>query len=67
MKWNPNLNLDNTPHVHLLTFVLSICLDIDEGAHFMCFTLISIYLDEWKSFMKFGIKRLRGMTKLTLN
>jgi len=28
----------------------------------MCFTLISIYLEEWKSFMRFGIERLHGMT-----
>jgi len=31
------------------------------GASFMCPTSISIYIDPWKNFMKFGIKKSHEM------
>ena len=39
----------------------NICLSNVEGAPFMCLTSISIYIDYWKSFMKFGAKKSHEM------
>jgi hypothetical protein len=50
--------------MHLCLYVdpfLNVCLSNIEGAPFMCLTSISIYIDHWKSFMKFGIKKLHEM------
>ena len=32
-----------------------------EGASFMCLTSISTHMDDWKSFMEFGIKKSHEM------
>ena len=39
----------------------NVCLSNVEGAPFMCLTSISIYIDYWKSFMKFGTKKSHEM------
>ena len=57
---SPNLNLDNTP---LLTWVplLRLCKSNVKHAYFMYITSTCNHLDQWKSFMKFGIKRSHKM------
>ena len=60
MKLNPNLNLDNKP---LLTCGpwLRLGMSNVKHAYFMYIASTCIYLDQWKSFMKFGIKKSHGM------
>ena len=55
-----NLNLGNTPLLAYWPFS-DIHLSNVEGVSFMCLTSISTHLDEWKSFMKFGIKKSHEM------
>jgi hypothetical protein len=45
---------------------LNACLSNVEGAYFMCLTSISICIDHWKSFMKFGIKKSHEMISYIL-
>ena len=56
MKLSPNLNLDNTP---LLTCGPWLRLGMSNVKHvyFMNITSTCIHLDQWKSFMKFGIRK----------
>ena len=56
-----NLNLGNAPLLAYWPF-LDIHLSNIEGASFMCLASISIYIDPWKSFVKFGIKKSHEMT-----
>ena len=51
-----NLNSGNT---HLLAYwpFSDIYLSNVEGAYFMCLTSNSTHMNDWKSFMKFGIKK----------
>ena len=60
-----NLNLGNTP---LLTCVplLRLCRSKVKHAHSMYITSTCIHLDQWKSFMKFGIKKSHEMTSYVL-
>ena len=60
-----NLNLGNTPLLVYWPFS-DIYLSNVEGASFMCLTSISIYIDHWKSFMKFGIKKSHEMISYIL-
>ena len=60
-----NLNLGNTPLLAYWPF-LDIYLSIVEGAYFMRLTSISTHMDDWKSFMKFGIEKSHEMTSYAL-
>ena len=55
IRVSSNLNLDNAP---LLTCVplLRLCKSNVQHAYFMYITSTCIHLDQWKSFMKFGIR-----------
>jgi hypothetical protein len=57
----PNLNLDDALlllHIgHFQRYMLGWC----YCNIFMCLTLVPIYNDPWKSFMKFGIKKSHEM------
>ena len=49
---------------HCLYVALSkkkVCLSNVGCTYFMCLTSISIYIDPWKSFMKFGIEKSHEM------
>ena len=61
-----NLNLGNTPLLAYWPFS-DIHLSNVEGVSFMCLTSISTHLDEWKSFMKFGIKKSHEMISYNLS
>ena len=65
IRMSPNLNLDNAP---LLTYNLfsRYMLGWGDWYTFMCLTSIPIYIDHWKSFMKFGIKKSHEMTSYVL-
>ena len=60
MKLSHNLNLDNTP---LLTCGPWLRLGMRNVKHacFMYITSTCIHFDQWKSFMKFGIKKSHEM------
>ena len=60
METSPNLNLDIAP---LLTYSLfsRYMLGWGDWDTFMCLTSIPIYIDHWKSFIKFGIKKSHEM------
>ena len=60
-----NLNLDNTPLLAYWPFS-DIYLSNVEGAYFMCLTSISTYMNDWKSFMKLGIKKSHEMISISL-
>ena len=66
MKLSPNLNLDNTP---LLTCgpLLRFRMSNVKHACFMYITSTCIHLDQWKSFMKFGIKKSHEMISYNLS
>ena len=51
------LKLEEHILAYMLTLFPNVCLSNVEGAPFMCLTSISIYIDYWKSFMKFGAKK----------
>ena len=55
-----NLNSGNTPLLAYWPF-LDIYLSNVEGAYLMCLTSISTHMNDWKSFMKFGIKKSHEM------
>ena len=55
-----NLNLGNTPLLAYWPFS-DIYLSKVEGASFMCLTSIPTHMDDWKSFIKFGIKKSHEM------
>ena len=61
-----NLNLDNTP---LLTCfpLLRLCKSNVKHAHYMYITSTCIHPDQWKSFMKFGIKKSHEMISYNLS
>ena len=61
-----NLNLDNAP---LLTCgpLLRLCKSNVKHAYFMYITSTCIHLDQWKSFMKFGIKKSHEMISYNLS
>ena len=61
-----NLNLGNTPLLAYWPFS-DIYLSNVEGAYFMCLTSIPTHMDDWKSFMKFGIKKSHEMISYTLS
>jgi len=61
-----NLNLGNTPLLAYWPFS-NIYLSNVEGASFMCLTSISTHMDDWKSFMKFGIKKSHKMISYNLS
>jgi hypothetical protein len=44
----------------------NVCLSNVGGASFMCLTPLSIYIDHWKCFMKFGIKKSHEMISYVL-
>ena len=50
----------------ILALFIYIYLSNVEGASFMCLTSISIYIDPWKSFVKFGIKKSHEMISYIL-
>ena len=60
------LNWYNRP---LLTYwpFSNVYLSNVEGASFMCLISISTHTDNWKSFMKFGIKKSHEMTSYNLD
>ena len=60
-----NLNLANAP---LLTCgpLLRLCKSKVKHVYFMYITSTCIHLDQWKSFMKFGIKKSHEMTSYVL-
>ena len=66
MKLSPNLNLDNTP---LLTCGpwLRLGMSNVKHAYFMYIASTCIYLDQWKSFMKFEIKKSHEMISYNLS
>ena len=61
-----NLNLDNTP---LLTCIplLRLCKSNVKQAYFIYITSTCIYLDQWKSFMKFGMKKSHKIINYNLS
>ena len=61
-----NLNLNNTP---LLTCVplLRLCKSNVKHAYFLYIISTCIHLDQWKSFMKFGIKKSHEMISYNLS
>ena len=61
-----NLNLGNTPLLAYWPFS-DIYLSNVEGASFMCLTSISTHMDDWKSFIKFGIKKSHEMISYNLS
>ena len=63
--WSSNLNLG---HAQLLTYgpLLRLCKSNVKHAHYMYITSTCIYLDQWKSFMKFGIKKSHEMMSYIL-
>ena len=56
MKMSHHLNLDHAPLLICCPFQ-KVCLSNVGCTYFMCLTSISIYIDPWKSFMKFGIEK----------
>ena len=65
IRVSSNLNLDNAP---LLTYrsLLRLCKSKAKHAHSMYITSTCIHLDQWKSFMKFGIKKSHEMMSYIL-
>ena len=53
-------------HHCLHAALLKKCLSNVGCTSFMCLTSISIYIDHWKSFMKFGIKKSHEMISYIL-
>ena len=56
MKMSHHLNLDHAPLLICCPFQ-KVCLSNVGCTSFMCLASTSIYIDHWKSFMKFGIKK----------
>jgi hypothetical protein len=65
MEINPNLNLDAAPFFAYRPF-LRYMLGCFYQSIFTCLTSITIYIDPWKSFMKFGIKKPHEMISYML-
>ena len=61
-----NLNVGNTPLLVYWPFS-DISLSNVEGSYFMYITSTCIHLDQWKSFMKFGIKKSHEMISYNLS
>jgi len=61
----PPLKLGPCTIAYMLPFQ-KVCLSNVGCTSFMCLTLISIYIDHWKSFMKFGIKKSHEMISYIL-
>ena len=66
MKLSPNLNLDNTPLLTCGPF-LRFCKSNVKHSCFMYITSTCIHLDQWKSFMKIGIKKSHEMISYNLS
>ena len=60
MKMSHHLNLDHAPLLICCPFQ-KVCLSNVGCTYFMCLTSISIYIDPWKSFIKFGIEKSHEM------
>ena len=60
------LNLDHAPLLTCCPFQ-KVCLSNVGSTTFMCPTSISTHMDDWKSFVKFGIKKLHGMISYNLS
>ena len=65
MKMSHHLNLDHAPL--LICCPKKVCLSNVGCTYFLCLTSISIYIDPWKSFMKFGIKKSHEMISYNLS
>ena len=65
MKRSHHLNLDHAPLLTCFPFQ-KVCLSNARCTCFMCLASISIYIDHWKSFMKFGIKKSHEMISYIL-
>ena len=61
-----HLNLDHAPLLTCCPFQ-KVCLSNVGSTSFMCPTSISTHMDDWKSFVKFGIKKLHGMISYNLS
>jgi hypothetical protein len=57
----PTLKLDVAPLLYISVPFQRYMLGWCYGNIFMCLTLVPIYIDPWKSFMKFGIKKSHEM------
>ena len=66
MERSHHLNLDHAPLLTCCPF-LKVCLSNAGCTHFMCLASISIYIDPWKSFVKFGIKKSHEMMSYILS
>ena len=65
-RWSSNLNLG---HAHLLTYrpLLRLCKSNVKHAYCMYITSTCIHLDQWKSFMKYGIKKSHEIISYNLD
>ena len=61
-----NINLGNTPLLAYWPFSDTYLSNV-EGASFMCLTSISTHMDDWKSFMEFGIEKSHEMISYNLS
>ena len=61
-----HLNLDHAPLLTCCPFQ-KVCLSNVGSTSFMCLTSISTHMDDWKSFVKFGIKKLHEMISYNLS
>jgi len=61
-----HLNLDHAPLLTCCPFQ-KVCLSNVGSTSFMCPTSISTHMDDWKSFVKFGIKKLHEMISYNLS
>ena len=61
-----HLNLDHAPLLTCCPFQ-KVCLSNAGSTSFMCLTAISTHMDDWKSFVKFGIKKLHEMISYNLS
>ena len=61
-----HLNLDHAPLLTCCPFQ-KVCLSNIGSTSFMCLTSISTHMDDWKSFVKFGIKKLHEMISYNLS
>ena len=65
MKMSQHLNLDHAPLLTCCPFQ-KVCKSNVKHAYFVYITSACIHLDQWKSFMKFGIKKSHEMTSYVL-
>jgi hypothetical protein len=65
MNMSPTKTWILHPCLHIGPFQ-DICFGNVIGTFFLCLTLVSIYIDPWKSFMKFGIQKSHEMISYIL-